>query len=283
MFFNTSSFKLISSFCFEGMQLALSLVLCGNIGLLIYGMHDNTYIVERKMYSFHEMERFNPVYRRRKANGLILMVWALPSLYGLLSITRWNCTASQCTCTLWYKSGDPICKGKPCSQLYTPMAKSYLFVVSILWLCECLGLLGIFVQSVYQLHRAQNQISKNGSFWQALAKSLSRFKILYLLFFLFLLCTAPAMILFALDFSVSQIKFNLTLINFLIPLPLAYCLICPIFLRHKLSGVKAALAMIFKCFSSKSNSKKRDSLKQKTRRSINKTMGHQDDFKSTNL
>ena len=129
------------------MTLALSLVLCGNIGLLIYGIEDSTYVVGRMSSRQQARRQLDPNYRRRKATALICVVWALPTLFGLLAMTDWNCH-SVCTCTLSYKSGAPLCREAKCSRLYTPMSKLYLLVVVILWGLECLGLLALLCSSI---------------------------------------------------------------------------------------------------------------------------------------
>ena len=227
------------------MQLALSLVLCGNIGLLIYGIRESTYVVSRKMASSSKSEKLSPRYRRRKANYLILMVWAFPTAYGCLAMTSWNCTADQCTCTLRYKSGQPICTKGSCSQLYTPMAKSYLLLVVVLWVFECLGLFALICKSILALRHSNKKMS--ASLCQVFRDFVANSGVICFLFGLFLLCTAPVMVLFALDFAVPQISFGHVVSNVLIPLPLLYCIASPLLIAHKLSGVKRALIMAWRC------------------------------------
>lgn len=258
----------------KGMTLALSLILCGNIGLLIYAIEDNTYIVGRAAVDTNQQtsKGLSPSFRKRKANLLICVVWAVPTVYGMLAMTRWNCT-EICTCTLAYTSGMSICKDDSarCSNIYTPMAKSYLFVVVILWSIECMGLLGLFCNSLYQISRADRvqvssptsivvspaQTRSNGNNnttttsssrrKSSIGRTLSRYRnshqLLIILFLLFFLCTAPIMSCFAIDFINGEVYFSPLLVNILTPLPFIYCLASPLLLARRLSGVRGALGM----------------------------------------
>ena len=248
------------------MQLALSLVLCGNIGLLIYGIHDSTYIVGRVSVSSPPTHNRSPSYRRKKANGLILIVWALPTLYGLLAMTPWNCNSGQCTCTLSYKSGKPICSGDLCSQLYTPMARSYLLVVVFLWVLECLGLLGLMLKSVISSIHAEKKSFKTMNCCQVFVEIMSKNKIVFVLFSLFVCCTAPVMVSFALDLSMPDISFNHDIVNFMIPLPLLYCFVSPFLLINRLSGVRSALQLTLSFSCANRNKKKKSGPKKATPR-----------------
>ena len=250
------------------MQLALSLVLCSNIGLLIYGIHESTYIVGRISVVSQQVQNRSATYRRRKAKCLILGVWALPTLFGLLAMTPWNCTVAQCTCTLSLQSGNSICTGKRCSQLYTPMAKSYLFVVVLLWGLECLGLLILMTKSVYSLIRSEKKSFQSMSRSEIFVKVVNTNKIIFVLFVLFVCCTGPVMMLFALDFSIPGITFNHDIVNFMIPLPLFYCFLSPILLMVRLSGVRSALLSVlsFPC-------EKRCKTKKKSQRKSTSSSG----------
>ena len=227
------------------MQLALSLVLCGNIGLLIYGIHDSTYIIGRVTPTYQPVLNRSSSYRRRKAKGLILGVWSLPTLYGLLSMTSWNCTADQCSCTLSFQSGNPICSERFCSQLYTPMAKSYLMVVVLLWALECFGLLVLMINFIISSIKSEKKSFTDMHWCEVLLKIVSTNKMVFIIFALFLGCTAPIMIFFALDFSIPNINFNRDVANFVIPLPILYCIFSPILLANQLSGVRSALWKVF--------------------------------------
>jgi len=247
------------------MTLSLSLIMCGNIGLLIYGIDDNTYIVGRINKPSQQAESLSPQYRRRKANWLIFLVWALPAIYGVLSVTPWNCT-NECTCTLSYESNQPICPEIRCSRLYTPMAKSYLFVIVILWALECTGLLLLLCKSCRIFKNSANtsatrapQISKLVNLRQSFSKWNANYGILFLLFLLFLVCTVPVMILGVLDFAFPQMTLSQQLVNFVTPLPLLYCLASPFIIAHKLSGIRnATMNMIaLVCSQTKCKSKKK--------------------------
>uniref|UniRef100_H2Z309 G-protein coupled receptors family 1 profile domain-containing protein n=1 Tax=Ciona savignyi TaxID=51511 RepID=H2Z309_CIOSA len=232
----------------KGMTLALSLVLCGNIGLMIYGIEDSTYIVGRVSVQTPEQStRLDPNFRRRKANALICLVWALPTIYGLLAMTDWNCTI-LCSCTLSYKSGKYLCPAGKCSHIYTPMSKSYLLVVVILWALESTGLLFLLCRS---FHNIRGRVDANSesvgsqiSIRRALAKYRASHHTVTILFLLFVLCTAPIMGLFLIDFIQSEAHFSHFLVNCITPLPLIYCVVSPILITKKLSGVRSALLMV---------------------------------------
>ena len=249
------------------MTLSLSLIMCGNIGLLIYGIDDNTYIVGRITKPAQQAESLSPQYRRRKANWLIFLVWALPVIYGVLSIAPWNCT-NECTCTLSYESNKPICPGSRCSRLYTPMAKSYLFVIVVFWALECTGLIFLLCKSCKILKDSNSHSavsaqprSKFMNLKKVFTKWRGNYGILFILFLLFFICTIPVMILGVLDFAFPQMKLSAQLVNFVTPLPLLYCLASPFLIAHKLSGVKNALlnimAMICSHTKMKSKNKKK--------------------------
>ncbi|CAK8688175.1 uncharacterized protein LOC143459806 [Clavelina lepadiformis] len=233
----------------KGMTLALSLVLCGNIGLLIYGIEDSTYVVGRMSSRQQARRQLDPNYRRRKATALICVVWALPTLFGLLAMTDWNCH-SVCTCTLSYKSGAPLCREAKCSRLYTPMSKLYLLVVVILWGLECLGLLALLCSSIRTVRHSDSEKATKGhaerkylSFKRTLTRHRASHQVVYFLFMLFIICTAPIMILFVLDFAIPGIHFSHIVVNCITPLPLVYCCISPILVSHKLAGVRDAFLM----------------------------------------
>ena len=221
--------------------------MCGNIGLLIYGIDDNTYIVGRITKPSQQAENLSPKYKRRKANILIAIVWILPAIYGALSMAPWNCTW-ECTCTLSYESNRPICPGTSCSRLFTPMAKSYLFVIVILWALECSGLLFLFGKSIHALRQSSGLAAASGakerslvSKKQTFVKWRENYGVLFLLFAFFLLCTIPVMVLGVLDFAFPQMTLSKQVVNFVTPLPLVYSLVSPIFIAHKLSGIKNSL------------------------------------------
>nr|XP_026690260.1 sphingosine 1-phosphate receptor 4 [Ciona intestinalis] len=231
----------------KGMTLALSLVLCGNIGLMIYGIEDSTYIVGRvSMQTSEQSTRLDPKFRRRKANALICVVWALPTIYGLLAMTDWNCT-NLCSCTLSYKSGKYLCPVGRCSHIYTPMSKSYLLVVVILWALECIGLLFLLCRSFCNI-RGRGDGSESGGRKISIRKALGKYHASHhtvtILFILFVVCTAPIMGLFFADFIQQDAHFSHFLVNCITPLPLVYCVVSPILITQKLSGVRSALLMV---------------------------------------
>ena len=250
------------------MTLSLSLIMCGNIGLLIYGIDDNTYVVGRITNPSHQAQSLRPQYKRRKANLLIVFVWALPLIYGGLSMSPWNCT-NVCTCTLCYLTNKPICPENYCSRLYTPMAKSYLFVIVVFWALECSGLVVLLCKSFRVLQNSSNSATINGAQKDKLAnvkktfvKWRKNYGILFVLFVLFFICTLPVMVLGVLDFAFPKMTLSLQVVNFVTPLPLLYCLASPLLIAHKLSGVKNALRnfVSFGCF----HNKKRRNKKKKT-------------------
>ena len=218
------------------------------------------------------------LFYRRKANTLIGVVWAIPTFYGLLSMTKWNCTA-LCTCTLTYRNPAlHICqvndnsKRSTCSSIYTPMAKSYLFVVSIIWLLECFVLVALFIKSLLKVskfdrsHLNAMQTTKLGSLVSSdsaekrknsipvkrkssAARVMSKYRkshqVLLVLFSLFFVCTAPIMTCFAVDYlSTANVHLNSLLVNVLTPLPFLYCLFSPILLLRKLGGLRNATSML---------------------------------------
>ena len=242
----------------------MCLIMCGNIGLLIYGIDINTHIVGRQMTNpSQSTEHLSPQFKRRKANVLIFLVWALPVIYGALSMTPWNCTTG-CTCTLRYASDDPICTETHCSRLYTPMAKSYLFVIVILWTLECVGLMALLYQAVSTLRLSGNAMKK--SLKLTLGDFRKHYGIVFVLFGLFFVCTVPVMVLAVTDFVFPEMGMSHQAINFITPLPFVYCLVSPILLAHKLSGVKGAAMNLFHviCFCNQKQ-KKTKQAKKKTK------------------
>lgn len=198
---------------------------------------------------------------------LITATWIFPVLFGLLSMTPWNCT-SQCSCTL-YLEGQPLCKGDKCSSLYTPMSKSYLLVIVIVWFIECSFLLLVICKAAISFPNrtdSNNSVDEhsedkdplsmtnvrgsNGNserkvtpfrrFSPRVAKS---HKFPFMLLGLFILCTAPVMVLIVLDFAVADFQAGDIVVNIIIPLPLLYCLVSPILLAKRLSAMKSALVM----------------------------------------
>lgn len=179
-------------------------------------------------------------------------------------MTDWNCT-KQCTCTLYYASGEPICNGEKCSRLYTPMAKSYLLIVVVIWTIECLSLLVIISRSAFSLRRpivrnldghstemgAIDDATTNNNSSKKQTHSIRRFipklsasyKFPIILLGFFVACTAPVMVLFVLDFALTDFRSNAFVINVVTPLPLVYCLISPILLTQRLPGMKSAMQM----------------------------------------
>ena len=209
---------------------------------------------------------------------LISVVWAIPTFYGMLSMTNWNCTA-LCTCTLTYRNpAHHICQvndnstRSTCSTIYTPMAKSYLFVVSIIWLLECFVLVALFVKSLLKVSRSDRsqlnavQTTKLNSLISSdntekkinnlpakrkfratriISKYRSSHQVLLALFSLFFVCTAPIMTCFGIDYlSASNVYFNSILVNVLTPLPFIYCLFSPLLLLRKLGGLRNATSML---------------------------------------
>lgn len=255
----------------KGITAGFSLILCGNIGLLIYAIEDNIYMMGRLVSGSISVKsannRLTREFRLKKALFLIAAVWIFPVFYGLLSMTPWNCM-DQCTCTLYLKSGQPICKGESCSSLYTPMAKSYLLVIVIIWFIECFFLSYVICRASFYGHvrpEASNRLdtshheedesshmdSGNNNACKRKANHARRFylridrkhRFPFILHGLFILCTAPVMILFVLDFFVKNFQPGNIVINVITPLPLLYCFISPILLTNRLSGMKSALVM----------------------------------------
>lgn len=209
---------------------------------------------------------------------LIAVVWAVPTFYGMLSMTNWNCTA-LCTCTLSYK--DPnhhICQANDnstrstCSNIYTPMAKSYLFVVVVMWLLECFVLIALFSNSLYQISKSDkvsvnvtqspkcmisaslsriekkmnnSTLRRKSSLGRTLSKYRNSHQLLMTLFSLFFVCTAPIMTCFAIDYlSAENVFFSPMLVNVLTPLPFIYCLLSPVLFLRRLGGVRSAVSMM---------------------------------------
>nr|XP_039270971.1 uncharacterized protein LOC120345547 [Styela clava] len=255
----------------KGMTAGFSLILCGNIGLLIYAIEDNTYMVGRlvsgTITTIKSNNRMNRNFRWRKALFLITFAWIIPVIYGLLAMTPWNCTW-DCTCTLYLASGTPLCPGKDCSRLYTPMAKSYLLCIVIIWALECGFLLFVICKAAISFPKlgspsnrvdnaystttnvtspdpSNNNLSKRKSsnirkFSPKMARS---YRFPFFLLGLFICCTMPAMILFILDFALLAFKPGAITVNVITPLPLLYCVISPILLTKRLSGMRSAVQM----------------------------------------
>ena len=180
-------------------------------------------------------------------------------------MSDWNCN-SQCKCTLSFKVGS-ICPDKGCSTIYTPMAKSYLFVVVMLWSLECIGLLFLFGNSIYRINRSDkvsrspltsvvtsnagggdvksSEYRRKSNIGRTLSKYRNSHQLLLILFILFFTCTAPIMTCFAIDFINPFAEFSHLAVNILTPLPFLYCLVCPILLARRLSGVRSAIMMAF--------------------------------------
>ena len=209
---------------------------------------------------------------------LICVVWAVPIFYGLLSMTDWSCTV-LCTCTLTYRNpAHHICQANDnstrstCSSIYTPMAKSYLFVVVVIWFLECFVLITLFLNSLYQTSKSERihlnvsqsqklQMSisstqtetkmtnlstrRKSSATRILVKYRNSHQILLILFLLFFACTSPIMTCFTIDYlSTTNIHFNSVLVNVLTPLPFLYCLLSPILLLRRLGGLRSAISML---------------------------------------
>lgn len=198
---------------------------------------------------------------------LITATWIFPVLFGLLSMTPWNCT-SQCSCTL-YLDGQPLCKGDKCSSLYTPMSKSYLLVIVIVWFIECSFLLLVICKAAIsfpnrgdsnnsedensedknplRMNNARgdsvNSMRKVTPFRRFSPRVAKSHQFPFMLLGLFILCTAPVMVLIVLDFAVADFQAGDIVVNIIIPLPLLYCLVSPILLAKRLSAMKSALVM----------------------------------------
>ena len=227
----------------------MSLVMLGNIGLLIYGIDNNTYIVARVSKISAKSSNLNPVYRRRKAIILIIVVWLLPIVYGAVSMISWNCTQGQCTCTLRYKSNKPICPEDSCSHLYTPMSKSYLLSITIIFILECLGLVLFIIKSIIELKGKEGSDRTKPARWSRVIRKYARIHrlVIYLLV-LFFLSTTPSMILITLDYFFTDMVISHEAVNFILPLPLISCLISPILIYRHVSDIPRAVSNLLTLF-----------------------------------
>lgn len=255
----------------KGMTAGFSLILCGNIGLLIYAIEDNTYMVGRlvsgNITTVKTNNRMNRNFRWKKALFLITIAWIIPVIYGLLAMTPWNCTWN-CTCTLYLASGAPLCPGKDCSRLYTPMAKSYLLCIVVIWAVECGFLLFVICKAAISFPKFgspsnrgdtaytstteatspdqsnNNSTKRKSSNFRKFSPKMARsYRFPFILLGLFVSCTMPVMILFIMDFAMADFKPGAITVNVITPLPLLYCVISPVLLTKRLSGMRSAVQM----------------------------------------
>lgn len=238
----------------------MSLVMLGNIGLFIYGIDDNTYIVGRNSDSSQKSSNLSPTYRRRKALLLIFSVWLLPILYGSLSMTPWNCTLDHCTCTLRYQSNKPICFDESCSHLFTPMAKSYLFSIALLSALEHIILIGFILNSVIAVRRKRATSERSFTVLQAFKVYVETHRLVFYLYGIFFICTSPVMVLVILDFVFPLLSIPHEVLNVVMPLPLVYSLASPGLICYHMSDIRRAVvsfcSLVCSCKNKRKTNKK---------------------------